>query len=69
MHGYSPSIHYGFVRARQLEGTFPGDKQTGVWPITGRRISYGWGQPPEESWPYLRKRRHGVREWRSGALS
>jgi len=46
------SIQYGFVRGRQLGRTFPGDKQTGVWPITGRRISYGWGQPPEESWPY-----------------
>ena len=40
------------MRGRQLEGTFPGDKQTGVWPITGLRISYGWGEPPEESWPY-----------------
>jgi hypothetical protein len=49
---FHPSLQYGFVRGRQLEGTFPGDKQTGVWPITGRRISYGWGQSPEESWPY-----------------
>lgn len=49
---FRPSLHYGFVRGRQLEGTFPGDKQTGVWPITGHRISYGWGQPPEENWPY-----------------
>ena len=48
---FRPSLLYGFVRGRQLEGTFPGDKQTGVWPITGHRISYGWGQPPEESWP------------------
>jgi hypothetical protein len=47
-----PSLRYGFVRGRQLEGTFPGDGQTGVWPITGHRVSYGWGQPPEESWPY-----------------
>jgi hypothetical protein len=52
MNGYRMSIQYGFVRGRQLDGTFPGDKQTGVWPITGRRISYGWGNPPEESWPY-----------------
>jgi len=52
VNGYRPSIRYGFVRARQLEGTFPGDKQTGVWPITGLRVSYGWGAPPEESWPY-----------------
>jgi GNAT superfamily N-acetyltransferase len=49
---FHPSVQYGFVRGRQLEGTFPGDKQTGVWPITGHRISYGWGHPPEESWPY-----------------
>ena len=49
---FRPSIRYGFVRGRQLEGTFPGDRQTGVWPITCHRISYGWGQPPEESWLY-----------------
>ena len=49
---FRPSLQYGFVRGRQLEGTFPGDKQTGVWPITGYRISYGWGHPPEENWPY-----------------
>jgi GNAT superfamily N-acetyltransferase len=52
LESFRPSIQYGFVRGRQLEGTFPGDKQTGVWPITGHRISYGWGQPPEENWPY-----------------
>ncbi|MGA8025344.1 MAG: GNAT family N-acetyltransferase [Candidatus Acidiferrales bacterium] len=23
-----------------------------MWPITQRRISYGWGQPPVENWPY-----------------
>lgn len=49
---YQPSIQYGFIRSRQLEGTFPGDKETGVWPITSHRISYGWGDPPEEYWPY-----------------
>ena len=42
MNGFRMSARYGFVRARQLEGTFPGDKHTGTWPIT----------PPEESWPY-----------------
>jgi hypothetical protein len=52
MNVFRMSIRYGFVRARQLEGTFPGDKATGTWPITGERISYGWGNPPEESWPY-----------------
>ncbi|HTW59300.1 MAG TPA: GNAT family N-acetyltransferase [Terriglobales bacterium] len=47
----NPSITYGFVRARQLEGTFPGEPGTGVWPITGERIAFGWGLPPEDSWP------------------
>jgi GNAT superfamily N-acetyltransferase len=50
--GYQQSRRYGFVRARQLEGTFPGDKRTGTWPITMLRVHYGWGAPPEESWPY-----------------
>jgi GNAT superfamily N-acetyltransferase len=46
----SGSSLYQYVRGRQLEGTFPGDKQTGVWPINSYRIGYGWGSPPEESW-------------------
>jgi GNAT superfamily N-acetyltransferase len=46
------SPQYNFVRARQLEGTFSGDRSTGTWPITGGRISYGWGAVPEEVWPY-----------------
>jgi GNAT superfamily N-acetyltransferase len=50
---YSPSSsQYGFVRARQLEGTYPGDRWTGVWPITAWRIQWGWGAPPETAWPY-----------------
>lgn len=49
---YQPSIQYGFVRGRQLEGTFPGDEETGTWPITSLRVSYGWGSPPDEYWPY-----------------
>jgi GNAT superfamily N-acetyltransferase len=47
-----PSRLYGFVRARQLEGTYPGDRGTGVWPITACRIGWGWGSPPEKAWPY-----------------
>jgi GNAT superfamily N-acetyltransferase len=54
MNGYRISVRYGFVRSRQLEGTFPGDKETGVWPITSLRVGYGWGYPPEESWLYGR---------------
>lgn len=33
-----------WVRARQLEGTWPGDPMTGVWPITYYRVLRGWGQ-------------------------
>ena len=47
-----PSRLFGFVRGRQLEGTFPGDRGTGVWPITAWRIRWGWGDPPEKAWPY-----------------
>jgi GNAT superfamily N-acetyltransferase len=43
---------YGFVRSRQLDGTFPGDAGTGVWPITACRIERGWGMVPENDWPY-----------------
>jgi GNAT superfamily N-acetyltransferase len=48
------SLQYAFVRSRQLEGTFPGDPATGVWPITFHRISWGWGLPPEAAWPHER---------------
>lgn len=46
------SALYGYVRGRQLEGTFPGDKRTGCWPITAFRVGKGWGHAPEEAWPY-----------------
>jgi GNAT superfamily N-acetyltransferase len=48
------SIMYGFVRGRQLEGTFPGEPSTGVWPITALRVGFGWGSLPEELWPKSR---------------
>jgi len=43
---------YGYVRSRQLEGTFPGSRTTGTWLVTSSRISKGWGIPPEAAWPY-----------------
>lgn len=46
------SPQYNFVRGRQLEGTFPGDAATGIWPITSLRIQRGWGAVPESAWPY-----------------
>lgn len=51
MNSIRPSGRYNWVRSRQLEGTFPGDKETGAWPITSFRITYGWGSLPEEYWP------------------
>ena len=51
MNGFRLSIFYAFVRARQLEGTYPGGTQTGVWPITSMRVNYGWGYVPEDAWP------------------
>jgi GNAT superfamily N-acetyltransferase len=51
MHDFRTSALYPWIRGRQLEGTFPGDKATGCWPITGQRICYGWGYLPEEFEP------------------
>jgi GNAT superfamily N-acetyltransferase len=50
---FQPSRTYGFVRSRQLEGTYPGSPRTGVWPITSLRIQRGWGCPPEGAWPHV----------------
>jgi hypothetical protein len=43
---------YTFVRGRQLEGTYPGSPETGMWIVTPMRILKGWGRPREEDWPY-----------------
>ena len=48
--GYS--VLYGYVRSRQLEGTYNDDPKVGCWPITSLRVSRGWGDPDEERWPY-----------------
>jgi GNAT superfamily N-acetyltransferase len=44
------------VRGRQLEHTFPGDAETGIWPVTAVRILKGWGVPTESEWPYIASR-------------
>ncbi len=46
------SPQFLFVRGRQLEGTYPGDRWTGIWPVTAMRVGHGWGSVPEERWPY-----------------
>lgn len=53
------SVTYNFVRARQLEGTFPGDASEGIWPITAQRVFRGWGAPEEQDWPCVT----GVDQW------
>lgn len=46
------SAQHIYVRSRQLEGTYPGDRWTGTWPITANRVTRGWGYVREEDWPY-----------------
>lgn len=46
------SAQYAYIRGRQLEGTFPGDRWTGIWVVTVMRIGHGWGLVPEQFWPY-----------------
>jgi ribosomal protein S18 acetylase RimI-like enzyme len=46
------SAQYAYIRGRQLEGTFPGDRRTGIWVVTVMRIGHGWGFVPEQFWPY-----------------
>ena len=43
---------YNFVRSRQLEGTFELNGSIGVFPLMSLRICKGWGNPPEDAWPY-----------------
>jgi GNAT superfamily N-acetyltransferase len=52
MAGRIPSRSYGFVRARELEGTYPGPPNIGFWLVTGQRIAKGWGRAMESDWPY-----------------
>lgn len=50
--GFVFSPQYVFVRGRELEGTFPGNGSTGIWPVTALRIGHGWGIVPEDVWQY-----------------
>lgn len=52
MRSHTPSRTYGFVRARELERTYPGPPNMGFWLLTGQRIAKGWGYPMEKDWPY-----------------
>jgi GNAT superfamily N-acetyltransferase len=39
---------YGYVRCRQLEGTYPED--AGCWNVTWQRVLCGWGLVTQEDW-------------------
>lgn len=49
---FLPSRTYGFVRGRELEGTYPGPPNIGSWILTTQRIGKGWGHLPNRFWPY-----------------
>jgi GNAT superfamily N-acetyltransferase len=49
---FLPSRTYGFLRGRELEGTYPGPPNVGSWILTTQRISKGWGHLPDSFWPY-----------------
>ena len=45
---------YLWLRARKLEGTYPGGgPQTGAWPTSVCRVQRGWGRLEEKHWPYI----------------
>ncbi len=44
--------NYILARASLLDGTAPGDKHNGGWPITAKRVMYGWGLVTVDDWPY-----------------
>jgi GNAT superfamily N-acetyltransferase len=48
-----PSRTYGFIRGRELEGTYPGPPDIGSWILTTQRVTKGWGHLPDRFWPYV----------------
>src|SRR5450432_2580080 len=49
---YTVSRIYGYVRSRQLEGTYNDDPSIGAWSTSAFRIGKGWGWLPEAARPY-----------------
>ena len=41
---------YVYLRSHQLEGSDPHDTDVGCWPITSKRVIYGWGNVTIEDW-------------------
>jgi GNAT superfamily N-acetyltransferase len=46
---------YGFIRARQLEGTLILGPRQGVFIINAARVLAGWGHVSETRWPYPKR--------------
>jgi hypothetical protein len=41
-----------WIRARLLEGTWPGGPDVGAWPTSGNRVSRAWGGVEQADWSY-----------------
>jgi hypothetical protein len=52
---WQPSITYGFVRARQLDGTILERPRVGSPIITSGRVLAGWGMVSDSRWPQWRR--------------
>jgi hypothetical protein len=52
---WRPSILYGFVRSRQLDGTLNEAPRVGTYIITSARVMASWGWVSEARWPPRRR--------------
>jgi hypothetical protein len=48
---WHPSLNYGFIRARQLDGTLFEGQRVGSYVLTAYRIGAGWGMVSAKRWP------------------
>ena len=46
-----PSLNYGFIRARQLDGTLFQGPRKGSYVLTAARVCAGWGSVSAQRWP------------------
>lgn len=53
---WAPSLVYGFVRARQLDGSLADGPRVGVYGISSMRVHAGWGLVSAKRWSYPRSR-------------
>lgn len=49
-----PSLCYGFLRGRELEGTISKGPKFGMYILTAMRVGAGWGQVSAKRWSYPR---------------